>query len=185
MQNARRVQSEEASAHIQDAHHRVMSIATLQKLLASTGDDEVSIAPYLNDLCASIGASMIADPARLHLMAICDDVRMSADQSLSIGLIVTELVINALKHGFSRGAADGTIIVTYRRNDSGWVLSVQDNGVGMPDPSAKVKPGLGTGIVEALAGQLDAEIVVSGANPGTLITMTHTNSAVSQDTRLV
>ncbi len=185
MQNARRVQSDEASGHIQDAHHRVMSIATLQRMLAAHGDEEVALSPYLTDLCASIGASMIADSARLQLTAMCDDSRMSADESVSIGLIVTELVINALKHGFPRIDANGTISVTYHSNTNGWVLSVKDNGIGMPDSSAKVKPGLGTGIVEALAGQLDAVIVVSKANPGTLITVTHSASAEHHGSRLV
>jgi two-component system, sensor histidine kinase PdtaS len=185
MQSARRVQSEEASTHIQDAHHRVMSIATLQRLLAAHGDQEVGLAPYLTDLCASIGASMIANPAKLRLSATCDDSRMSADQSVSIGLIVTELVINALKHAFPRIDPEGAIAVRYHSDGEGWVLTVDDNGIGMPHPSSKVQPGLGTGIVEALATQLRATILVCGANPGTLITLTHASDNNSQPSRLV
>ena len=121
MQNARRVQSEEASVHIQDAHHRVMSIATLQRLLAASGDDEVALAPYLSDLCASIAASMIADPARLHLKVICDDSRMSADRSVSIGLIVTEPRHQRIEAWFSRDRDE--------RDDRGY-LSKQWRGMG-------------------------------------------------------
>ncbi len=192
MQSARRVQSDESSVHIQDAHHRVMSIATLQRMLAAGGDSEVSLRTYLSDLCASISASMIANARLLRLTVTVDDSRVSGDQSVSIGLIVTELVINALKHGYARQSPEGTIAVTFKSDGGdegagdeggdgggevgggGWILSVADDGVGMPDPSLHVKPGLGTGIVEALAAQLEAEILVSAGDPGTVITITHT-----------
>lgn len=174
MQSARRTQSAEASHYIEDAHHRVMSLATLQRLLARDSNDEVAISTYLSDLCASISASMIANSRRLRIAVDADDIRVSADLSVSIGLIITELVINALKHGFPDHDADGTIAVTYRENDAGWIVSVSDDGIGMPDPTMQVKPGLGTGIVEALAGQLDATINVSDARPGTIVTVTHT-----------
>jgi two-component sensor histidine kinase len=52
------------------------------------------------------------------------------------------------------------------------VLTVTDNGAGMP-PEAASKPGLGTSIVSALADKLDATIAVTSANPGTCVTVTH------------
>jgi hypothetical protein len=94
MQRVRNVQSEETRGHMRDAHHRVMSIAKLQRLLASTAAHEVPLKPYLADLCASIGASMIADPGKLSLIVTADDTVMNPEQSVSLGLIVTELVIN-------------------------------------------------------------------------------------------
>ena len=97
MQRVRSVQSEEARSHLRDAHHRVMSVATLQRLLASTASGEVQLRPYLTDLCASIGASMIADPGRLTMNVTVDDSVMSPNQSVSVGLIVTELAINSLR----------------------------------------------------------------------------------------
>jgi two-component system, sensor histidine kinase PdtaS len=173
MQSARHVQSEEAAVHLQDAHYRVMSIATLQRMLAARGEDEVVLATYLSNLCASIAASMIADSKKLRLIVTVDQSRTSADVSVSLGLIVTELVINALKHAYSRQNPEGTITVSYTGHGEDWVLTVRDDGVGMPAASKQAKPGLGTGIVEALAGQLEADIVVSSGDPGTLITITH------------
>ena len=74
---------------------------------------------------------------------------------MSLGLIVTELVINALKHGFPAGA-EGEILVCYDAQDSGWRLSVSDNGLGSQEASGEVPhTGLGTSIVEALAHQLN------------------------------
>ncbi|CAN5258622.1 histidine kinase dimerization/phosphoacceptor domain -containing protein [soil metagenome] len=100
MQSARKVQSEETRFHLHDAHHRVMSIATLQRQLAENKQGDVALRAYLTDLCRSIGASMIRDPSQLSLTATVDDSVIGSEISISLGLIVTELVINALKHAF-------------------------------------------------------------------------------------
>ena len=172
MQSARRVQSDESRLHLRDAHNRVMSIATLQKQLAATELTRVGLRSYLTDLCASISASMIADPDELSLAAIVDDTSMNSDTSVSIGLIVTELVINAIKHAFP-DVAHGSIVVSFAADGDAWLLSVSDNGVGMPVGGEGAKPGLGTGIVEALSKQLDAEVAVLRAEPGTRVEIRH------------
>lgn len=176
MQRVRSVQSEETKGHLRDAHHRVMSIATLQRQLASTATGEVYLKPYLNDLCASIGASMIADPEDLTLTVEVDESSTSGDRSVSIGLIVTELVINSLKHGFPESAGKGAIKVGFASTPEGWSLTVEDNGVGLPTDYADAKPGLGTGIVNALATQLSATVAITDAKPGTCVTVTHTDT---------
>lgn len=172
LQSARKVQSEETRTHLHDAHHRVMSIATLQKQLAMQSLDRVVLGKYLTDLCASIGASMIDDQDRLSLTSTTDDTVTSANVSVSLGLIVTELVINALKHAFPGRNQKGKIRVGYVGNDDGWTLTVDDDGNGMT-AEADATPGLGTGIVEALARQLGATVKVTDQGPGTKVTVAH------------
>ena len=173
MQSARRVATDETRTHLVDAHHRVIAIATLQRQLATTAAHEVAVRPYLRELCASIAAAMIYDAKRLSLSASGDDSMTSAELSISLGLIVTELTINAVKHAFPGDDPTGTIKVDYRRAGNGhWVLTVTDNGVGMP-AEADSKPGLGTSIVSALADKLGARVAVTAANPGTCVTVTH------------
>lgn len=172
MQSARRVQSEEARGYLQNAHHRVMSIAAVQKLLSASEHDKVSLSPYLSQLCASLGASMIADPDRLSISVSVDNSVVDAGVSISLGLIVTELVINALKHAFP-DQPKGTITVEYRSENKDWTLSVTDDGIGMPTGAEAPKAGLGTGIVEALARNLPSEVKVADAEPGTSITIQH------------
>jgi len=173
MQSARRVQSDETRLHLRDAHNRVMSIATLQKQLSVTQLGQVELRTYLTDLCQSISASMIANPHELTLAASVDDTVMKSDVSVSIGLIVTELVINAIKHAFPVGASHGKITVSFAAKEGPWLLSVSDNGVGMPIGEESAKPGLGTGIVDALAKQLEASVTVRQANPGTRVEIRH------------
>jgi two-component sensor histidine kinase len=170
MQGARKVQSEEARGHLRNAHHRVMCIAAVQRHLAEASLGDVTLRPYFVQLCESLGASMIHDPKRLSIVVTVDDSVVTANASMSLGLIVTELVINALKHAFPE-QKHGVIIVDYRSEGQKWTLSVSDDGIGMPADAAS--PGLGTGIVEALAKQLRGRIGVVDASPGTAFTLVH------------
>jgi two-component sensor histidine kinase len=174
LQSARRVQSEETRNHLYDAHQRVMSVATMQQQLAASRLGEVELRAYFVDLCKSIGASMIRDRHQLSLEVRSDDSVTSADVSVSLGLIVTELVINALKHAFP-GRRRGMIMVDYHAEGPDWTLSVGDNGVGIPTDPESAKPGLGTSIVEALARQLEAIVDVADAHPGTMVSIVHTH----------
>ncbi|WP_022674604.1 sensor histidine kinase [Novosphingobium sp. B-7] len=178
MQSARRVQSDEARGHLHDAHNRVMSIATLQQQLAASRLGKVELREYLTQLCKSLGASMIHDHDKVLIVVTADGTSVNADISVSLGLIVTELVINALKHAFP-GGRDGRILVDYHMHDVGWTLSVSDNGIGTPETLADAKPGLGTSIVEALASQLHATVETEGGYPGTTVSVTHTKSPSS------
>ena len=181
MQSARKVQSEEARSHLHDAHHRVMSVASLQHQLAASAVGDVELRPYFTALCKSIGASMIRDHNQFSLDVNIDDSITPADVSVSLGLIVTELVINALKHAFP-DSRNGVIKVNYHAHGPNWTLSVSDNGVGMPKDIVNVKPGLGTNIVQALAAQLHGVIKVGDANPGTVVSIAHTQiAAVAND----
>jgi two-component system, sensor histidine kinase PdtaS len=176
MQSARKVQSDETRTHLYDAHQRVMSVAALQKQLAGSSAADVALRPYFTALCDSIGASMIRDHNQLSLDVSVDDSTSTADVSVSLGLIVTELVINALKHAFP-GDRNGKIKVAYASHGPNWTLSVIDNGVGMPADAANAKPGLGTSIVSALTTQMHAIVTVANANPGTAVSIAHTQIA--------
>ena len=181
LQNARRVQSEETRRHLHDAHQRVMSVAVLQQQLAATEVEVVELRVYFTALCKSIGASMIRDHHQTSLTVDADKSAVHADVSVSLGLIVTELVINALKHAFP-DQQKGKIVVGYKSRGPNWTLSVTDDGVGMPVEAANAKPGLGTSIVEALAKQLRARVEVAPEHPGTTVSIVHRQiSAVEDD----
>jgi two-component sensor histidine kinase len=178
-QSARTAKSDEARARINDAHHRVMSVAALQHQLAGSQLDLVDLRVYLISLCRSIGASMIRDASKLAIKVDVASMLVKAGVSLSLGLLVTELVINALKHAFpdDRG---GTIAVGYRQAAEGWTLSVRDDGRGMLTEADGAKAGLGSSIVRALAAQLGAAVEVTSASPGTVVSIAHTTAEGSR-----
>lgn len=175
MLKARAVESEETRRHLEDAHNRVISVATVQKHLhGSAGNAIIEMAPYLETLCAALAKSMISDYRPISIKFDGKGGASTRRNAESIGLIVTELVINSLKHAFKDVAKDGAIRVSYDVSGTDWQLAVSDNGTGKPDGVfAQPKTGLGTGVVNALAKQLDAQVVTQSGALGTTVSVTH------------
>jgi len=179
IQSARKTRSEETRSHLHQAHGRVMSVAALQRQLAPSGNDRVELRAYFFALCQSLEAATIHDPGRLSLEVRSDECVTSAAVCMSMGLVVTELVINAVKHGFP-GNRRGKIVVEYRSDGTAWILSVSDNGVGKDKNPAGVGAGLGTAIVESLARQLRARIRIADAYPRTVVGILHPESTMDE-----
>lgn len=178
LQNAKKVSSEESRVHLHDAHQRVMSVAAVQRQLAVSSISHVMLKPYLTQLCKSIGTSMIEDHDVVSIEVNGDGSSTTGEVSVSLGLIVTELVINALKHAFPHGRS-GKVSVDYHSDEQAWALSVCDDGVGMLAANDESKAGLGTAIVQALAKQLAANITVRDLDPGTGVSVVHKKPAGS------
>jgi len=172
---ARTVQSEETRLQLQDAHQRVLSVAAVQKHLhVSGGSKSIEIGNYLSKLCETLAQSMIGDSRSISLKVDADAGTALSHQAVSIGLIVTELVMNALKHAFPKDKKDAAIVVSYKVADTDWKLTIADNGVGKADiSSGDNKPGLGTSLVQSLAKQLDAQVDIASNSRGTAVSITH------------
>lgn len=178
LMKSRTVKSEETRQHLKDAHERVMSVATVQKHLQTTGPGEaMAVAPYLTKLCATLARSMISGSRAIALEVVAGEGTLSTSHAVSIGLIVTEGVLNALKHAFpaTRLVEDCRIIVAYVEDGAGWALTIADNGVGKPtgDNADQSSAGLGTSIVQALAQQLGARVEVTTGAGGTTLALRH------------
>jgi PAS domain S-box-containing protein len=173
---ARTVQSEETRLQLQDAHQRVLSVAAVQKHLQVSGAGApIEIATYLARLCETLAQSMIGDSRPISLKVEADAGTVKSHQAVSIGLIVTELVMNALKHAFPGEKKDAVIVVSYKVAEPDWKLTISDNGIGRPNTSAsdEVKPGLGTSLIQSLAKQLDATVEINSASQGRAVSITH------------
>jgi two-component sensor histidine kinase len=174
MLKARTVQSEETRSHLRDAHDRVMSVATIQNQLQGSGHGEaIEVGPYLSRLCEALASSMIGDSRPITLKVEADAGTALSGEAVSIGLIITELVINVLKHAFPSGGG-GEILVKYVVDGDNWRLSVSDNGVGLQQVGhGHGRTGLGTSIVEALAHQLKACVETTSGSPGMMVSIIH------------
>jgi two-component sensor histidine kinase len=175
MLKARAVSSEETRVELQDAHQRVMSVATVQQHLHETpGIDQVNVKTYFEKLCAGLASSMVSDIQPVAIDVLTDDGMIASGKAISLGLIVTELVINALKYAFPLARADGRILVTYETDGANWNLIVSDNGVGKSDEQVLgPNSGLGTSIVKALAKQLDARLDTQSKAGGLTVAVSH------------
>ena len=165
MLKARAVGSEETRQHLRDAHQRVMSVAEVQAHLhASGGVDQIEVGAYLTKLCASLAKSMIGEHQPIKLKVVADQSEIGSDKAVSIGLIVTELMINAVKYAFPEHRAEARVLVTFFASGDGWTLTVADNGIGMStDLTPHSHGGLGTVIVGALVKQLGATMEIRSA----------------------
>ena len=170
---AHTVQSEETRRHLEDAHERVMSVAAVQEQLhPAPFGAQIEARSYLTKLCESLAASMI-DGQPVSIRVEASEGSTTSQQAVSMGLIATELTLNALKHAFP-GGATGKIVVGFESTASAWRLSVSDDGVGISQrlPESPVRIGLGTSIVEALPRQLGGRVTTSAASPRTTVSVT-------------
>ena len=171
---ARSVESEEARRHLDDARDRVISFANVQESLrASASSGYIELGPHFAKLCQAISHSMIGDNQGIRIETHGGG-RATTRDAESLGLILTELVINSLKHAFPEDTTDGLITVDYECSGADWKLSVSDNGVGKSKAIDRPKGGLGTGIIMALAKQLGAVVTTAAGQPGTIISVTRT-----------
>jgi two-component sensor histidine kinase len=179
MMKALSVESEETRRHLHDAHTRVISVAAVQQQLhASAAVGTMEMQPYLLKLCQALAHSMIGEDQSISVKVLGKGGIATCRDAESLGLIVTEVVINALKHAFAADTKDGLITVSYEVSGTDWKLSVSDNGIGKPDGVfAQPKTGLGTGIVKALAQQLDSQVVTLSGPEGTTVSVTHATFA--------
>jgi chemotaxis protein methyltransferase CheR len=176
---ARATDIPETRRHLLDAHDRVMSVAAVQRHL-ELGVGMVEVGPYLTNLCTSLESSMSGEGRDTALTVRADKAVVTSHEVVSLGLIVAELVINALKHGFPDGG-EGLIAVDYSVRGDGWTLSVADTGVGRGPASPSQRVGLGTSVVNSLARQLRAELVLTDLTPGFMTSIVHSRPSIAAE----
>jgi two-component sensor histidine kinase len=180
LQDSRKAQSEDAKARLKEAHHRVMSVAALERQLAGGGSENIEVRGYVTTLCETIAASMIADREQIAIVVTGTGGEVGSRMSLNLGLIVTELVVNALKHAFPH-SRHGVITIECNFPGPNWSLTVSDNGVGVPTDRRDARTGLGTNIVNALAKELGAAVEIGSAYPGARVKIARTAIALVKE----
>ncbi len=148
-----------------DLGNRVRSLASIHELLYNVdGLDEVRIADYVRHIADHLFRSYAVDPSRVKLNVTVDPaIRMSIERAIPCGLIVNELISNAMKHAFPQDR-NGGIQVRFQQADSGSLdLMVSDDGVGLPKDFNPSRDGtLGLQLVRILAEQLGGTVDVGG-----------------------
>jgi two-component sensor histidine kinase len=172
------VGSEETRLELRDAHQRVMSVAAVQSHLHSVdGIERIDISAYLTKLSAGLASSMIDPHHGIEIEVVADEGTLPWSEAVSLGLIVTELVINAIKYAFPTARAGARILVSFEFDEADWKLAVADNGSGLKPAAATPSGGLGTAIVGALAKQLKAQIQEVSSERGLRVEITHATFA--------
>jgi len=168
------VSSEETKSELRAAHQRVMSVATVQSHLnSSDGIEKIEMGPYLTKLSVGLASSMVGPKQHIDIAVAASEGALPTSHAVSIGLIVTELILNAIKYAFPKHRSSARIRVTFEMAQSDWKLTVADNGVGRSaQEQLKNSTGLGTALVGALAKQLRAQTTEVSSKKGLTVEVT-------------
>jgi PAS domain S-box-containing protein len=153
----------QASAHedpalqraLREAQERVQAIALIHQKLKHAPDlSRLDLPGYVRTLAERLVRSYASVPALIDLKVKVADVSIGPDAPVPLGLILNELVANALQHAFPTGEG-GSLDIEVEQGHNGWIsLRVADSGCGLPDAVDLDKGGLGFQLVQALTDQL-------------------------------
>ena len=144
---------------------RVLAMGAVHhRLIASASFVDLAVADFITALCRDIARSAGADGRGIVLEVDVDGSSIDIERAVTLGLLVNELVTNALKHAFPRERR-GTISVIYRATDAAIVVEVADNGVGFPQVAedGATRRGTGMRLIEGFAEQLNGRLEIDGS----------------------
>jgi two-component sensor histidine kinase len=161
-----------AAGQFHDAAARVTAIAAVhQQLLQSDDVETVALDRYLIDLCREIAAASSSVNRAWTVAVDADPLVIRTDLAVPLGLIVNELVTNAIKHS-RPSSRSGRVHIKLKTALDNFSISVSDKGDG-PLPHAETgTSGIGTRMVEAFARQVDATITRGRDPAGYAVTVT-------------
>jgi two-component sensor histidine kinase len=129
---------------------------------------QVAVDQYLNGLMEDLRRS--ADSELSQLSIDTDPVSTHPDGAVAVGVIVNELVMNALKYAYPDGSGPIRVALKTTGDDTA-MICVDDDGVGFSDTDNPTSTGLGQRIIKAMASKIDGDIVHDKKRPGTRITV--------------
>lgn len=163
---ARSVNDAALTLQLDEAQRRLSAVALVHKRLYRDDNFEtIDLGRYLEELCLDIQGSM-GDGWQKHFSANFDCLLISADRAINIGLVLTELIINANKYAYA--GQPGPLSVRLDRHRSRFTLIVADKGRGDHKPGA----GFGTRMMKAMVDRLAGTITYNEGNPGLQIVIT-------------
>ncbi len=168
---ARNHKSGDGKAALERMSHRIAALGRLYSVLGKANAvEEVDAATYLEELCRELIESVQQEGGKsLSLKTDIDSQPLPADRAIPLGLIVNELVTNAVKYAFPI-ATSGTVMVALKRVEGELCLSVSDDGDGI-DP-LRADSGVGGRLVEIFAQQLGGQLERESGTKGTIVRLT-------------
>lgn len=152
---------------LRDSQNRIYSMALIHQTLYRSNDFEsVDFAQFSATLLSALIDSFSIDPARIAIRVDVEPVHLPIDTAVPCGLVVNELITNALKHAFPNRNHGEIRIALTRQLGNEVLLSVSDDGIGLPDHvDIRTTKTIGLQLVGLLADQLDGEISIQRSDP--------------------
>ncbi len=147
---------------LRESQNRVRTMALIhEKLYQSTDLAQVDFAPYLRSLVNSLAQSYREKSDRVAIRVDSQSIILDIDTAIACGLIVNELVSNALKHAFPAERPGEIRVVVAQHGDDRVLLQVSDDGAGLPPHvDFRSSPSLGLQLINSLVDQINGSIEV-------------------------
>jgi two-component sensor histidine kinase len=167
---ARRLTSPEARAALEESERRIRSIALVHETLSRETGDDVPFNEIVRPLVRMVEESLVTPERFVRISVTGDAGSLPAEVATPLAVVLTELVQNAVDHGYPEGTEAGEVVVALD-NDGHWLsLRVTDAGIGLPvDFRIELARGLGLSIVRSLVvGQIGGTIELRSEGGGTV-----------------
>lgn len=163
----RRLNDEGARSALKEAQGRIEAVAHVHRRLYTSDDMEVvRIDDYLRSLVEDLGKSLTPDAGSPTLTLRCEPLSVKTDQAVSLGVVVTELVTNAVKYAYAPGEGGEIRILLTARENGRAVLVVEDDGAGFDGAAPPKGTGLGRSIISAMAKGLRSAVEFDPGHDG-------------------
>jgi len=154
-------EDENVKSVFKESQNRVKSMAMVhEKLYQSKDLARINFADYIKSLALGLLSSNGIDSNGIKLNLDLDTFYLGIDTAIPLGLLLNEVITNSLKHAFPHGK-NGTITIELRKKDSIFIMSISDDGVGLPhDLELENSTTLGMKLIMSLVDQLDADLTM-------------------------
>ena len=171
---SRRVQDTAAIDALKEGRSRVQSMSLIhQNLYSKDNLTGIEIKSYFKKLAENIFLTYNLTPDKIQMTSDIDELILDVDTVIPLGLILNELITNALKYAFPQG--EGKIHVAIKESQDGLLLKVKDNGIGISNPEkVKESDSFGYDLINSFVEKLDGEITIKVDNGTEISTLLRT-----------
>ena len=154
------LEDEDLVATIADSQHRIRAMALIHEQLYQSSDlAYIDFAQYAQSLVSYLSSSYLSGTDNVILTTTIDDIHLDIDTAIPCGLIINELVTNALKHAFPDSRSGEVCVKMHQSETQGYTLTVNDNGIGLPaDIDLHQTTSLGLRLVNLLTTQVGGTV---------------------------
>jgi two-component sensor histidine kinase len=159
-----RMEKGEAKEILTNSRDRIRSMSLVHENLYRRKDfDKIDLKEYIDSIVSNLMMTYNLNPQEIKITKNIEKTIVSLEKCISLGLIINEIITNAIKHAFTEKLPGEISLRLNTNTDKITSLLIKDNGKGIPDIK-KMKKNIGFEIIESLSKQIDAELIIHSEN---------------------